>query len=85
MQRLLAQNPPTTLRPWRLILYSDGITPGDGFKVNNDRKADVIYFSIMEFGAAVLCHEDAWFMVIAKRSNQASKIGGGLSAILAHV
>jgi hypothetical protein len=50
----LRKTPPTHVKPWRLILYSDGVTPGDGFKVHNMRKSEMVYYSFLELGACVL-------------------------------
>ncbi len=46
----LLENPSTPADPWHLILYSDGITPGDPFKTGNERKVEAVYFSMKELG-----------------------------------
>ena len=39
MKRRLELHRCTHLRPWRLVLYTDEITPGDGFATTNNRKS----------------------------------------------
>ena len=79
----LAQVPPSLQNRWHLIMYSDGITPGDAFRTSNKRKVDVVYFSFLEFGGAALAHEDAWFTLVAKRSVEIAAAAGQLSAVIA--
>ena len=47
-------------QPLRLILYADGITPGNPLGGDNKRKSIVWYASFLEFGN-LLCHEECWF------------------------
>ena len=41
----LAQHPSSVHRPWRLILYSDEVSPGNQLKHHNARKTQTIYYS----------------------------------------
>ena len=61
---------PPNVRPWRIALYSDEITPGDALSHDNRRKTWVVYFSFLEFGAAVLSQEDAWLVLGVFRSSR---------------
>ena len=39
--------------PWRIIFYHDEWVPGNTQRTDNRRKADAIYFSFLELGAAL--------------------------------
>ena len=47
--------------PWNLIVYTDEVTPGNPLAYRNARKFHAVYFSVLEFGPEILCHENAWF------------------------
>lgn len=70
--KLLAQKfrecPPTPERPWRFVLYSDEVVPGNVLASNNRRKVWVCYASFLELGPLQLGNEDAWFCISATRS-----------------
>jgi hypothetical protein len=61
------QQPPTPERPWRFVLYSDEVVPGNVLASNNRRKVWVVYASFLEFGPMHLADEDAWFCISATR------------------
>ena len=50
----IALFPPSPEAPWRLILYSDEVVPGNPLAHDNRRKVWVIYFSFIEFGPTLL-------------------------------
>lgn len=77
----LKQNPPTADRPWRLIVYTDEIVPGNPLGSNNKRKSWVFYFSFLDLGIHALSHEDAWFLVAATRSDNVKAVSAGLSLL----
>jgi hypothetical protein len=52
---------------WNIILYADGITPGDAFSPDNNRKAWVWYASFLEMGQK-LSNEEAWITVAIART-----------------
>lgn len=52
---------------WNLILYADGITPGDAFSPDNNRKAWVWYASFLEMGQK-LSSEEVWITVAIART-----------------
>lgn len=64
-----------------LITYSDEMTPGDAFSPDNQRKSWCIYVGILEFGAGVLCHEEAWLPLAICRSSKVAKVKGGLPCL----
>ena len=75
----------TETSPLTLILYSDEATPGAVMRQENKRKSHCFYFSVLEFGAHALVHEAAWLPLGYLRSQIASTVVGGLSAVLVHL
>ena len=55
--RVAEANPPSVASPWKLILYTDEVLPGNQLAYRNARKMWAIYWSILEFGSA-LADED---------------------------
>ena len=53
---------------WHLIVYFDETTPGDLLRLDNKRKTMGIYASVLEFGPAILRHEQAWIPLAVMRS-----------------
>ena len=52
---------------WNIILYADGITPGDAFSPDNRRKAWLWYASFLEMGQK-LSNEETWITVAIART-----------------
>jgi hypothetical protein len=52
---------------WNIILYADGITPGDAFSPDNNRKAWLWYASFLEMGQK-LSNEETWITVAIART-----------------
>jgi hypothetical protein len=67
--------------PKHIIWYTDGISPADGLKKHDKRKATAVYWSILDFGARALSHEEVWFCVTTVRNNDLAGIEGGLSHV----
>ena len=44
--------------PLRIIVYADEVLPGNPLAVTTERKLWVFYWSVLDFGASVLSHED---------------------------
>ena len=44
-----AQTPSSPDKPWRLVLYSDEVTPGNQLKSKNTRKMWAIYFRFLSY------------------------------------
>ena len=78
----LQEAPPSQHSPWKIVLYSDGITPGDAFRTGNERKLEAVYWSFLQFGASILCHEDSWFTMISKRSTDVERVSANMSQIM---
>jgi hypothetical protein len=55
--QLAAAIPPTIDRPWRLILYTDEVLPGNQLGYKSARKFWAVYWSIYEFGSSVVSDE----------------------------
>ena len=75
--------PPSHSNPWKLIFYSDEVTPGNSMKQDNKRMLQGCYYSIIDFGAAALSKEDNWFVCTALKSTTVRLIEGGMSSVMA--
>ena len=58
--RTAQHTPPTLTEPWHIILYTDEILPGNQLAYKSRRKMWAVYWSVLEFGAAILSGEDFW-------------------------
>ena len=67
-------------QPLRLILYCDGITPGNAMGFDNKRKSIIWYASFLEFGI-LLCHEEVWITIASARTVWAKKVPAGVSGL----
>jgi hypothetical protein len=67
--------------PWRLVLYSDEVVPGNQLSHENRRKVWVIYFSFLEFGPPSLSREDLWFCIASVRSSFVNTVSGGMGQV----
>ena len=67
------------VQPWRLVMYCDEVTPGNQLAPDNLRKMWVFYFSFLEFGAAALSQEDAWFCISVMRTSRVKLLYGGVT------
>jgi hypothetical protein len=52
---------------WKLILYSDGVVPGNVLAADNQRKSVVWYFSFLDFGWR-LAYEEVWIPLAFART-----------------
>ena len=82
LARLHEYNPSSPTKPWRLILYSDEITPGNQLAHTHGRKVNSIYYTFFEFGA-FLAHEDFWFTGTLVACTTVKIIEGGWSCVMA--
>ncbi len=78
-QTRLRSNPSTPEAPWKIILYSDEVTPGNVIATVNNRKFQAMYWSFLEFGVTALSHEEAWFPLMTEFSTTINNLSGGLS------
>ena len=79
----LRSTPPTSEDPWSLILYTDGVTPGDPLTPMNKRKFQTCYWSFLELGANALSKEESWFTVMTELEIVVAKVSAGLSQLFA--
>ena len=68
--------------PWRLIMYSDEVVPGNVLRIANARKVWVIYWSFLELHQ-FLSMEESWVAMIAEPSVELKHISGGISQVFA--
>ena len=76
-------HPPTPESPWSLILYTDGVTPGDPLTPMNKRKFQACYWTFLELGANALSKEESWFTVMTELETVVAKVSAGLSQLFA--
>ena len=61
--------------PWNIVLYQDGVDPGDGLVKEKGRHSVVFYWSFLEFGTMQLCHEELWATPLILRTTAAKQFG----------
>jgi hypothetical protein len=81
MLNALDRNPSSPSNPWHIVLYQDGVDPGDGLAKNKSRHEFVFYWSFLEFGMAVLCHEEVWGTATVMRTVMAKRLPGGVTEL----
>ena len=80
----LMKTPSSVDRPWRLVLYSDEVVPGNQLSVHNARKVWLIYFSFLELRDH-MSNELAWCPIVCEPSLDLKSIAGGISQVFALV
>ena len=85
MNRRLVEVPPSPEAPWRIVLYTDEVTPGNQLLMDNLRKMWVADWSFLELGPAALADENAWFCIVATRSCDVTKLAAGISQVVGHL
>jgi len=76
VEKTLRVRPCSTSSPWKVILYSDEISPGTQFK-EDSRKNLAVYWTFLdfEFGQpGSLSHEDVWFTGAIVRSTVLERV-----------
>ena len=82
MQKLLdcaSQTENSFLRPWKIILYVDEISPGNQLKTTNRRKLQAFYWAVQEIGGLELTQEHSWNVLTCVRTEIANDLKGGWS------
>ena len=64
-------HPPSSDKPWHLVIYSDEISMSP--LKEDRRKTMAVYYSFLELGADLLMREEAWFTVAVVRSTLLKK------------
>ena len=82
VERTFAKHPSTPAKPWGVCFYNDEVTAGNLLRKQNPRKLEAFYWSFLEFGAAALSDEEAWFEVAVLKSDARKHlVQGGVSAL----
>ena len=76
LEAALQAHPPSPSRPWRVVLYQDGIDPSDGLAKHHTRKACAFYWSFLEYGISALSHEEMWCTPTVARSTVVNQMPG---------
>ena len=84
LQRFDAQGC-TAAAPWNIVLYADEVSPGNQLKASNERKLQVVYWSLKELGGHALSKEDSWFVLTAVRSCDVVRLCDGMSQLMRHM
>ena len=77
----LREHPNSVATPWRIILYSDEVVPGNPLKSDHQQKIQAIYWSFMEFDRELLSCEHLWFVLTCARSVTVQRMYGGMSTL----
>ena len=77
--------PSSPVQPWDAVVYFDEATPGAVLHLDNHRKIWCIYVTFLNFGPAVVQHEQAWIPLAILRTDIAKNLVGGLSRALARL
>ena len=83
MRDRMREHPCSHDAPWRIITYSDEVTPGNVVAVVNNRKFHAIYWSFQEFGFNALSREESWFCIATELSIHMNTYAAGLSQAFA--
>ena len=81
VEAALDQHPPSPDKPWRLIIYQDGVDPSDGLSKNHSRKSAVFYWSFAEFGMSALAYEQVWGTLTVLRYTEHQSLLGGVAEL----
>ena len=76
LQARHAESPSSLVKPWRLALYIDEITPGNNLRHDNQRKVQAVYWSWLELGLGTLSQEIAWNLLTVIGSSIVTDLGG---------
>ena len=73
------RDPSTPSTPLSICIYGDEIVPGNVLRLDHSRKTFLLFASIKDLGPTVLKSIDAWFPMLAVRSNELKDVDGGIS------
>lgn len=80
-----ARRPSSPEDPWRLIVYSDEVVPGNVIAHRQERKTWAVYVAFQELGQLVLQSESAWLVQCLMRTSMVNKLDAGISQLIALV
>ena len=67
--------------PWRLVLYCDELTPGEALKLNNKRKLQAYYITVLELNSTVRSHREGWLPVGLLRTSVGKTVTGNWTTV----
>ena len=70
----LEDHPCAPNQPWSILVYQDGVNPGDTKAKNQERNTVVFYWTFLEFGMRALAHEECWGTLTLQRKKEADKL-----------
>ncbi|CAE7023198.1 unnamed protein product [Symbiodinium natans] len=76
-----ARQPTSPSHPWRMILYTDEVTPGNVLSHRLERKAWVGYISFLDFREH-LSKEAAWFVAFIIRTKEVATLEAGIGQVM---
>ena len=79
------QRPCSPTSPYDIVLYCDEVSPGNQLKPSNDRKLQVIYWSLKQLGGMALSKEDSWFVLAVVRSVDVQRMADGMAQVMKHM
>ena len=79
MRHVLDRYKPSRQQPLSILAYADEISPGNVLAHRLERKVQVIYWSIKEFGPVALSSERCWFLAGIARSEHVKRLPGKMS------
>ena len=65
-------------KPWRIMLYLDGVDPSDGLSKSHTRSFYIFYWIFLEFDSDALCHEELWGVPCILRTDKIKNLEHGL-------
>ena len=71
----LERHPCSPSDPWSIVIYQDGVDPGDGLVKEKGRHSVVFYWTFLEFGTMQLCHEEMWATLASFAQLQPNNMG----------
>ena len=77
--------PSSPSKPWKIVLYQDGVGPSDMGAAHHTRSACAWYLSIGKLGVLALIHEEAWGCACTLRKSEYNKIKGTTTGLLASI
>jgi hypothetical protein len=77
------EKPCTPEAPWKMIWYTDELTPDNPVGHIQRRKSWAIYTSFLEFGPAALSNERAWLVTNLARTSSVAALSAGISQLIA--
>ena len=79
VKRLHTTCPTSTTKPWRMVLYSDEVHPGNQLS-SGSKKCWAIYMSFLEFGKD-LHQEELWLPLFVCRSSVVGQLAGSIGQV----